>query len=189
MSSPVDRELISQVAIVLGVCIGTWMLFIRPKADSLASMDAEITQGRARIEAVDHKRIRTVGNRIPEILNSLTDIKRRSQLARDSAELYTQIMSLALLHGIQVRTLEPNVREMNDQVGVTRILISVEGDFDRLAGFVQSVGEVQTFMRISTVNITPIEREDHTSTFMQIGCEALAFSIPPDLAVLQGTEP
>jgi Tfp pilus assembly protein PilO len=183
VNASVTKDLISQLIVVMGVCVGAWMLFVEPKAVALAEREAEIAAGRARLMAADFDRLRKVASRAPGIRESAAEIEARSELARDSAGLYSRIMQLAQGQNILVRNLQPRAGEggADADILVTRIDMKIEGDYQQLADFVESLRSVEAYLRVASLSLVPIDSEEVKRATMQMSCEALAFRIPPDL--------
>lgn len=182
MNASVTKDLISQIVVVMGVCIGTWMLFVEPRAAALAEREAENAVDRALLMAADFDRLRKVASRAPEIRESAAEIHARSALARDSAALYSRIMQLAQNQNILVRNLQPRAADSgNADVLATRIDMKIEGDYEQLADFVESLRSVDAYLRVVSLSLVPIDSDEVKAATMQVSCEALAFRIPPEL--------
>ena len=52
MNVPLDRELITQVIVVLGICIGGWMMYVRPKMEEFNTVNAAVQKSQTRATAL-----------------------------------------------------------------------------------------------------------------------------------------
>ena len=188
MSVPVDREFITQAIIVLGACLGSWVIFVQPKAEKLHQVEAVVEQGRVQAAARNHASIEKIANYAPKLRARCDEIELRSRLSRDSAVLYGQIMALATDAGVNVKNLQPRVeRDVSGaRMAVTQIDMTVEADFERIAAFLESLDTIGAYLRQSSLQITPAGRGDKPYAVVQVSCEALSFKVPEAMAHVRG---
>ena len=86
----IDREFLSQIIIVLSMCIGGWVMFVKPKADELRSLEQKIGENRLKITTIAHETVARVAAHAPEIRLRCTEIYERGALAKNSSALYGQ---------------------------------------------------------------------------------------------------
>lgn len=180
MSLPIDREFVTQAVVVLGACLGGWMVFVQPKAEELAKVEGVIATQVAQAATVDHATIELVANLAPKIRARCDEIDEQNRIATDSSLLYGRIMDVATREGIKIKNLRPTVDRAGAQAekSITRIDVTGEGDFEHIAAFFAGLNEIGTPIRAVSVQLTPTKREGESSAVLQLGCEAVRFALP-----------
>jgi type II secretory pathway component PulM len=188
MNLPIDREFLTQAVVAFGACLGGWMMLVDPKVDQLHELEAAIQQGRARSAEMSHAAIEKIANQAPTLRARSSEIESKSRLSRDSALLYGRIMDLATGHGVEVKNLQPRVERSGggEQTAVTKIDITVEGDYEQLASLLQSLDEIDAYIRQSAVQLTPTQRGERPTALMQLTCDALSFPLPEAVVRMKG---
>lgn len=193
---PIDRELVMQTVVVLGICLGGWMTYVNAKVKELAGLHEEVASKRAVISDEPLKALQRVSTQVAPMLERAREIERRSRLAGDSAMLFARIMELATVSAVEVINLQPRVeRQSKDRrrggkgevdVGVTRIDITVKGGYESLASFVGSLDAIGTFLRLSQVQVSPVESHGEPLAVMQLTAQALSFQLPRPVEAMRG---
>jgi len=180
VSLPIDRETITQTAIALGACLGGWMFLVQPKAVALREVDASIQKLRAQSSALSHLSVEPIAREAPKLRERIEEIEAKGAFAKDTSQLYGRIMSLAKAHDVQVKNLRPGDQKAGrDQtMTMTRIDMTAEGEYERLAEFLGALDGIGAYMRTTSVQIAPTKRAGGSYTIMQLGFEVLQFHLP-----------
>lgn len=181
MSLPIDREFVTQALIVLGVCLGGWMVFVKPMAEELAEIDARIEKHVADSATTNLGSIQLVADLAPKLRERCREIDLSNQVAMDSSLLYGRIMEIATANQIKVKNLRPTVEHSTDgnaQMSVTRIDITGEGRYDQIADFFEELNNLGTYIRPVSVQLTPTRRAGDATAVLQLSCEAVQFRLP-----------
>ncbi len=185
-----DREFVTQMFVAIAVCVGGWMVFVQPKAAELQQLERTIRQERSKTGLVDIASVEQVARQAPHVRKRADEIKSRGALAQDSSMLYGKIMDLAKHHDVQVKNLRPGAeRQRGDKenpMTVVRIDMTAEGEYDKVARFLDAVQDSGAYLRTVAVQIAPTKRTDGAYTVMQLGFEAIRFSLPKVLKEIRG---
>ncbi len=185
-----DREFVTQMFVAIAVCVGGWMVFVQPKAAELQQLERTIRQERSKTGLVDIASVEQVARQAPHVRKRADEIKSRGALAQDSSMLYGKIMDLAKQHDVQVKNLRPGAeRQRGDKenpMTVVRIDMTAEGEYDKVARFLDAVQDSGAYLRTVAVQIAPTKRTDGAYTVMQLGFEAIRFSLPKVLKEIRG---
>ncbi len=190
MSVTIDRDLLMQVVVVVGSCLGGWVLLVEPKAEKLHEIEAQIIEDRTKVSAGSHEGVIRIAEYAPKLLARADEIDAKGHTARDSAGLYGMMMSLAQESSLKVRNIQPRVErgKANDQISRTQIDVIVEGKYERLASFLSALDGVGAYIRIQSLRITPTDVGDEHAAVMQLGCEVLSFRLPDEVTALRGSD-
>ncbi len=190
MSVAIDRDLLMQLVVVVGSCLGGWVLLVEPKAEKLHEIEAQIIEDRAKVSAGSHEGVIRIAEYAPKLLVRADEIEAKGHAARDSAGLYGMMMSLAQESGLKVRNIQPRVErgKANDQISRTQIDVIVEGKYERLASFLSALDGVGAYIRIQSLRLTPTDVGDDHAAVMQLGCEVLSFRLPDEVTALRGSD-
>ncbi len=188
MNFPIDRELIVHFVLALGVCLGGWMTFARPKLDELRELQISIARNR-QVAAVDPTAVQDIGHKTAQLAGRATLINTRSRTGGDSSQLYGVITSLARSHGVRVPSLDPGSgpRASADvPVAATRVELTVEGGYESVASFLHALDGIAGFVRPVALSLTPFERNDEPAVRARYVCESVNFHVPEALAAIRG---
>jgi Tfp pilus assembly protein PilO len=180
MGLPVDREFITQSAIALGACLGGWMFFVQPKAEELHTLETSLRQLRSRPTVMSHDSFEQIAKLAPKLRERSNEIAARGAVAEDTSQLYGRIMNLAKEHDVQVKNLRPGDHKAGKEktVTVTRIDMTAEGEYERIAEFFEALDGIGAYLRTASVQIAPTKRAGGSYTVMQLGFEVLQFRLP-----------
>ena len=89
-------------------------------------------------------------------------------------------MDLAQIHGVRVQNLRPSEQKTSKDktITITRIDMMAEGEYERIALFLDDLNGLGAFLRPTSVQITPTNRIGGSHTVMQLGFDALQFHLP-----------
>ena len=180
MSLPIDRETITQFGIALGACLGGWMFLAQPKAVQLRDLDASIQKLRTQSAALSHLSVEPIARKAPKLRERSGEIEAKGKFAQDTSQLYGRIMNLAKAHDVQVKNLRPGDQKTgrDKMMTVTRIDMTAEGEYERLAEFFEALDGIGAYVRTTSVQIAPTKRAGGPYTIMQLGFEVLQFHLP-----------
>ncbi len=189
MSVTIDRDLLMQVVVVLGSCLGGWVLLVEPRVEKLHAIEAQIIEDRSKVSAGSHVGVIRIAEYAPKLHARADEIDAKGRTARDSAGLYGMMMSLAQESNLKVRNIQPRVErdKVNDPVSRTQIDVIVEGKYERLASFLSALDGVGAYIRIQSLRITPTDVGDEHAAVMQLGCEILSFRLPNEVMAMRGS--
>lgn len=188
MSARSTRELIAQAAIVLAVCVGAWMMLVKPKIDEVARLEQEIaTMSANPAQAVNQQTVEGAARKVSAVKERVRHIHDFNALANDSSRFYGIVMDLADSHGVQVHNLQPGSSRQTTEDGkviITRITLGAEGDYARLATFLDAVCSVDAFIRPVSLQLDPSRDETRATVEATLTCDVLNFPIDPALGDL-----
>ncbi len=189
MSGTIDRDLLMQVVVILGSCLGGWMLLVEPRVEKLHAIEAQIIEDRSKASAGSHVGVIRIAEYAPKLHARADEIDAMGQTARDSAGLYGMMMSLARESNLKVRNIQPRVErgKVDEPVSRTQIDVVVEGKYERLASFLSALDGVGAFIRIQSARMTPTDVGDEHAAVMQLGCEVLSFRLPDEVVAMRGS--
>ncbi len=189
MTGSIDRNLIAQILIVLAVCIGGWMMLVEPRAQELADLQRILDQSAGSEDGDSTSALERLTNRLVELRSRVQEISIANQLAGDSSNLYDRITTLAQHHGVRITNLFPGAEpqmQKDGRVGVTRIDIAVEGDYQATAQFIEAVQTMRGFVRPAALSVTPRQIDGRNIVSARLTCEILQFPLPDALLSLEG---
>lgn len=193
MNLSVYRDLLVQVMMAMTVCIGSWMFLVKSKAEDLREVETLIARSRAQSGSIDHADLQKISARTPPLRRRMREIQARGSVAKDSSALYGRITDLAEKHQVKINNLRPGVEQ---QIGdkdriyiVTRIDMTIVGEYENIARFLESVNGIGAYLRPISVQIAPTKGGEGSFTVIQLGIEVLRFNLPEPLVALGGTGP
>ncbi len=186
MKVPTDRDFLIQALIAISVCVGGWVIFVKPQTEALQKAEASIAKTTRESSWLSHAVFERIASQAPRLHRRAHEIQSKGTLARDSSALYSQIRTLAAEHDVQIK----NVRRGPEQekvVGTTvfvaqRVDMKVEGEFEQIARFLDSLKYVDTYLRPVSLQVSPATGGNGSFTVMQFGFESVRFNLPPSLA-------
>lgn len=193
MNLSVYRDLLVQVMMAMTVCIGSWMFLVKSKAEDLREVETLIARSRSQSRSIDHADLQKISARTPPLRRRMREIQARGSVAKDSSALYGRITDLAEKHQVKINNLRPGVEQ---QIGdkdriyiVTRIDMTIVGEYENIARFLESVNGIGAYLRPISVQIAPTKGGEGSFTVIQLGIEVLRFNLPEPLVALGGTGP
>ncbi len=188
MMMPTDRDFLIQALIALTFCVAGWMMFVKPQIQELDQMEAALRKNRSQSSWVGHEVFEKIASQAPRLHRRARELRSKGSLAEDSSTLYSQITTLATEHDVQIK----NVRRGPDQEHVTgatvfvvqRVDMKVEGEFEQIARFLESLKYIDTYLRPVSLQVSPTSGGNGSFTVMQFGFESVRFNLPPALVTL-----
>lgn len=191
MNLPIDRDFVVQAFIALSLCVGGWMFLVAPGAGELRELDAVIADRRRLAASMDHTKLEEIARYAPVIRQRTRDIHAAGNFSKNSSALYGRISSLAKQHEVKVKNLRPGVEHQmggkDNRFIVMRIDMTVDGEYERIARFLESMDEIGAYLRPVFVQIAPGKGEVGSFTVMQLGFEAIRFNLPDSLTAFVET--
>lgn len=181
-----DRKLVVEMVVLVGVCIGAWMMVVQPKRAECRELEAKIAA--AEENPVEHRGavIEQMASHVDDVRVRVREIRQQSRFGRDVSQMYGLIMGLAKQHDVTVRRLDPSAQARNADalVEVGMFNMSVDGTYERVGNFLQGVEEIDGFVRPGSLSITPIGDDRNQLVSATFVCEALCFNLPAPLAAM-----
>lgn len=190
MNIAVPRQLVAQAIIVLAVCVGAWIIVVKPKAAELVQLEQTISESTAALSSMSPETVENLQRKIASVQKRVAQVKLHNQLAEDSSRLYGLVMDLADEHGVQVQRLQPGsgLKKPNSEspFGSMKIDLTVEGRFSAIATFLEQITNLEAFIRPVSLQITPTTTADGASiATAEFGCEVLSFTLADALVNLK----
>ena len=188
MRVPADRDFIIQAFIALGFCIGGWIIFVKPQVQSMSRLEAEIAQIESQSVRVSNAVFEKIAAQAPRLRRRAQDIRAKGALAKDSAALYSQIRTIATEHDVQIKNVRQGLDHEHVVGGTTfvvqRVDMKVEGEFERIARFLEALNSIETYLRPVSLQVSPTTGGNGSYTVMQFGFESVRFNLPVALEKL-----
>lgn len=190
MNGPLDRQLIAQIIIILAICAGGWMIIVQPQIDELTRLQATIAEIRNSQVPMGEGTIEQMADELTKVRDRFRRIETRNEFAGDSTRIYGLIMDLADEHGVTVQRLDPGSDQRSADedapVNVTTLDMTIEGGYEQVAIFLESVEHLDGFIRPLTLTLTPREEEGRSFVEARFACQALRFALPDVLTAMVG---
>lgn len=189
MIGNIDRAMIVQFLIGLALTVGGWLFFVQPRLDELRQLETAIAESRARSSSLGTAASDQLAQRARLLRAQVARIDRKNSIASDSGVLYARITSLAKQHDVLVQSLQPStVPTASGETGVvvSRVDLAVRGGYEQVAAFIEALDGFGGYLRPSTLVITPVQIDGEAAVTVRLGCDALSFTLPPEIAQLQG---
>ncbi len=184
-----EREIIAQSLIVLAICVGGWMLLVQPKVEELGELEQVLQERLADASMTDQSAIKEMADQLEDIRQQAQTVKQKNRLGSESSESYSMLMSLAEDRGVLVKSLQPGTDQETSNDGSvtrTRIEMTLEGEYEKIARFLKGVEELSGYISPVSLSISPKQHEGLPIVVARYTCEALTFTLPDNLDVLQG---
>jgi Tfp pilus assembly protein PilO len=190
MNGPLDRQLIAQIIITLALCAGGWMMIVQPQIDELHRLQATIAETRNSQVPMGEGAIEQMADELTKVRDRFRRIEARNEFAGDSTRIYGLIMDLAGEHGVTVQRLDPGSDQRSADedapVRVTTLDMTIEGEYEQVAMFLEAVGRLEGFIRPLTLTLTPREEEGRFFVEARFACQTLRFALPDVLTAMVG---
>ncbi len=189
MIANLDRAIIVQFLIGLALTVGGWLFFVQPRLDELRQLETAIAESRARSSSLGTAASDQLAQRARSLRAQVAQIDRKNTIALDSGLLYAKITSLAKQHDVLVQSLQPStVPTPSGETGVVvcRVDLTIRGGYEQVAAFIEALGAFGGYLRPSTLVITPAQIGGDAAVTARMGCDAFSFTLPPEIAQLQG---
>lgn len=189
-STTSNRELIAHGLIIAAVVIGGWIMFAQPKAQELADLETAIATTRASDVPLTQSGIEVLARRVEQVRDRISDVKRRNELARDSSNLYSEVMALGSKHGVLIERLRSGAESRTVAGGkatAIRMDVTIRGDYESMARFLDDVISLPGFMRPVSLSVNPAQG-DGREVAARMVCEALSFELPEQFALMDSED-
>lgn len=187
MSHPFDRSFIAQAAIIGAACFGALAIVIRPQEAEIARLESEIESHDADQAAKQHQSLPELAARLAAFHDRVSEIAARQATASDTSKLYGMLTELAGRHGVHVQNMQPGTSQQNggkDEFRISRVEVAVDGPYENVAAFLDSVTTLPVFIRAESLQLTPTLLGGKRSVTARAGFDILRFEIPATLAGL-----
>ena len=180
MKGLMEREFIAQLVIILGVSLGGWALFVQPKIrkfDELQSVFRAVPQDP---NIASQGSIENLANMLADGQQFVGAIAYRNKLAENVTLLYGMISDLGARHHVTVQSLTPVARPGSPSAkdfSALRIDMVLEGGYDSIALFVESVNGLPGFIRPVGLTIKPAGEVSDGLATANYSCEILNFDV------------
>jgi len=183
-----DRDFLVQGFIALGFCIGGWVMFVKPQVQDLRRLEAEIGTIKGLSTSVNNAVFERIASQAPRVHRRAQDIRTRGAFAQDSSALYSRIRTLANDHDVQIKNIRRGPEKENvdgaTKFVVQRVDMKVEGEFERIARFLEALNSIETYLRPVSLQVSPTTGGNGSYTVMQFGFESVRFNLPVALEKL-----
>ncbi|MCH8259400.1 MAG: hypothetical protein IIC46_04255 [Planctomycetes bacterium] len=189
MIANLDRAIIVQFLIGLALTVGGWLFFVQPRLDELRQLETSIVESRARSSSLGTAASDQLAQRARLLRAQVAQIDRKNTIALDSALLYARITSLAKQHHVLLQSLQPSTVPTSSgetDVVVCRVDLTIRGGYEQVAAFIEALDGFGGYLRPSTLVITPAQVGGEPTVTVRLGCDALSFTLPPEIAQLKG---
>ena len=188
MNIKLDRQLVSEIVIVLVVCVGGWIMLVERKITALHELEATIDQNTSQLMLADDGGIQRMAARLNGVRDRVRDVASRNRFAQDSSRLYGVVMDLAERHDVSVAHLDPGGRKGPNapmaKLDVRRFHLTGEGTYFAVADFLGTVDQVEGFLRPVMLTVTPKRDAEESLVEFRFDCEAVSLELPQALAAL-----
>jgi Tfp pilus assembly protein PilO len=189
MTPPIDRQFFANLVIIIGVCVGAWMLVVEPKIVELAKLEGEIAESKA-APTVSAELISAAAQRTARTTARVEEIAASNRMAEDSSAFYGLVMDLGDKHGVQIKSMQPKPSQKasaDAAYRVMRIDLAVEGRYEKVAAFLEDVQNIPAFTKPLSLTLSPSVLDDERAVTAAFSCGILSFTIPSTLTSSGGT--
>ncbi len=192
MNMSANRQFIIQAVLALGLCIGVWMIIVRPKIDELIRLERTIAEAPGLSGPFSSQTIEQAAKRMNFIRERVAQINDRNGLADDTSRLYGLVMDLADSSGVQVQALQPGGTKTsmtsNAPFTATRLDMTVEGPYENVAAFLDAVVNLDAFVRADSLQLAPTKSNGKSLVSATFDCNVMSFAIDDALTNPGGNE-
>ena len=190
----INREFMSYFVVAAGVCVGAWMLLVRPQLSELNTLNAAIAQHHHDPGAYDDATFLGLADQASTLRKRVEQVQQFNALGRDSSRLYGEVMNLAEQYNVDVQQLQAGAPTSNDdndnddglKVGRTQIEISIVGTYSSVADFLDAVDNMDGFLVSNSLSVSPMKRDGQRLVQANLSCTALQFPVQGVLNKLDG---
>lgn len=185
-----DREVASQLVIIIAVAVGAWVMFVQPKAEELAELNETIADAAPAMDEANVGDLETLGRKVADAKAAVRIIAQRGEAARDSSKIYGAVSELAERHGVTLMRLNPGTQRGSgakkaegDELQAQSVHFegAVVGAYEQVAAFLGAVDDTQGFVRPVSLNLMPRHQDMQELVEAQFAFEMLRFPVPESL--------
>lgn len=189
MLASLDRATIVHFLLGLGLVLGGWIFFVQPRLDELEQLETAIAEHRTHSSSFGLATSDQIAQQASLLRSQVARVDRKNAIAGDSAMLYARIISLAKQHDVRVQNLQgtpaPTTRQKTSVV-ISRVDFAVHGGYEQVANFIEALDEFGGYLRPSSLQIEPAQVGSEPVVTLRLECDALSFTLPAELAQMQG---
>lgn len=184
MKGLLEREFVAQLTIILGISLAGWFFFVNPKAEKLREMQLlieTVSHGDNELSQAD---IENLARLISKSHSSVKAIVDHNKLAENSTLLYGIVSDLGAKNDVTVRSLTPGSRishQSSSGFTATRMDMVLEGQYENLAAFVESLHDLPGFIRPVGLGLKPAGDSLDALVIADFSCELIEFTLPEEL--------
>lgn len=184
----IDRNLVVRFIFGFSLTIGAWIFFAQPRAAELNRLEKAVSEFHERTSVLGIAASEQIARDTQAMRLQLDQISARNYVSQDSSSLYGQIKALAKLCDVQVQQLKPtperpNLR--NDMVTISKVDMTIEGEYERIAAFIDSLNEFGGHMRLNSLRLGALPSQSHELVNVRLVCDVISFKVPETLVQLQ----
>ena len=183
-----DREVVSQFAIILAISLGGWLLFVHPKVQKLQEFNKVFNVSSGDKTDLSGETITRLAQQLSYGRNHITKIEYLNKLSENTTLLYSLISDLGARHDIVVKSINPGAESTNhsrDGYISTRVDMTIEGRYEDIAAFIQSVKELPGFLRPVYLVIQPDGDGKNARAKADLSCQAIQFEMSEALLAMR----
>lgn len=172
MNTHVDMGMVRPALIATAACAMVWWFLVRPSHDRLSVAKAQLAEQRAMVHQLNQANSQVGSSANDELAAWVGRAQELNQHVRgrtDAASVYEQMTTLAQRHGILIKRIDPRQRRRvgsgtkakdNSEVHVVEFgyKIDLEGGFEQVARFIDSVATESPLSVVTTISLTPVVR-------------------------------
>jgi len=184
MKGLMDREFIAQLVIILGLSLGGWAMFVHPKASKLDQLQSVFHTVPPGTSPTGDGAIERLADMLGDGQQRISAIEYRNKLAENVTLLYGMISDLGARTNVTVQSLTPVPRpHATTERGfrATRIDMVLEGGYESIAAFVETVQGLPGFIRLVGLTIKPAGEVREGLVTANFSCEVVRFDVPVTL--------
>ena len=189
MLANLDRPTVIHFLLGLALVVGGWLFFVQQRLNELRQLEAAIAEHRAHSSSLGIATNQQIAQQASLLRSQVAQVDHKNLIAGDSALLFARIMGLAKQHEVHVQNLRgAPAPTTNHEAGIviSRLDFTVQGGYEQVAGFVEALDEFGGYLRFSSLQIGPAQIGNESVVTVRLGCDALTFILPAELALLQG---
>ena len=188
MSTKIDRQIMTQIIIIVAACVGGWMVVVDPKLSEINKLETEKARAAQNTTLADRTQIERLAKRLQKVRLRVNEIDQRNRFGRDPSQMYGLVLDLADQHGVVVRRLVADSgtgASKDDTVDqVTTFHMMAEGTYQQVAVFLNAVDKLKGFVRPVSLAIRPIRNGERAHVSGEYSWEALSFKMPKVLTTM-----
>jgi Tfp pilus assembly protein PilO len=189
MSPLLNRSFLSQAVIIVAVCVGAWMMVVKPQVDEIDTLEGRIADVAALPQGMGQQTIQDIAGRMSELHARVADIQHRNQFASDTSRVYGILTDLAAQHHVHLQGLQPGAPSPSaskESITVGRIELTVDGTYDDVARFVDGINSLHAFVRLESLQLSPAMLAGKAGVIARLGFDVLKFEMADALKDLGG---
>lgn len=184
----IDRDIVVRFVIGLSLTAGAWIFFARPRAAELSRLEKTVSDFHERTSALGIAASEQIARDVQTMRLQLNHISARNYVSRDSSILYGRIKDLAKRYDVHVQKLQPTPEpsnRRNDMVTISKVDMTVQGEYERIAAFINSLQEFGGHVRPNALHLGALPSQSQEMINVRLACDVISFELPETLVQLQ----